>query len=129
MQALYQWSMSGDDSVHEVERQFLGDQEMQSASEDYFSELLHGVAEHREELAEFLAPCVSRPLDEIDPVERSVLFIAAYEFKYVPSIPYRAVINEAVELTKTYGAEAAHKFINGVLDKLAASLRPMEKQS
>ena len=129
MQALYQWSMSGDGSVRDVEKQFLQDQEMQSASEDYFSELLHGVADNHEELAGFLASCVSRPLDEIDPVERAVLFIAAYEFKYGPSIPYRAVINEAVELTKIYGAEAAHKFINGVLDKLAASLRPVEKQS
>ena len=128
MQALYQWSMSGDDTVHEIEKQFLDDQEMLSADEGYFTELLHGVAQHHDELAEFLASCVSRPLHEIDPVERSVLLIAAYEFKYVPSIPYRAVINEAVELTKIYGAEAAYKFINGVLDKLATSLRPIEKQ-
>lgn len=129
MQAIYQWSMNKGLAVSEIENQFVEDQEMQGASFEYFSQLLRGVLEHEPELSELLAGCVSRPLDEIDPVERAVLLIAAYEFKYVPSIPYRAVINEAVELTKQYGAEAAHKFINGVLDKLAQELRSVEKSA
>jgi len=127
MQAIYQWLMSGDASVNDIEKQFAEDQEMQSANEDYFSELLQGVVTNQKELSDLMAPHVSRPFDEIDPVEQAVLLIAVYEFKYVPSVPYRAVINEAVELTKVYGAEAAHKFINGVLDKLAGDLRSVEK--
>jgi N utilization substance protein B len=129
MQAIYQWSMNKDAPVAEIEKQFAEDQEMQGASFEYFSQLIRGVVEHDEELSGLLNGCVSRPLDEIDPVERAVLLIAAYEFKHVPSVPYRAVINEAVELTKDYGAEAAYKFINGALDKLAGELRAVEKSA
>ena len=127
MQAIYQWLINEDTPVKMIEQQFADDQEMQSASADFFSELLRGVVSHHEELSELLAPHVSRPFHEIDPVERAVLLIGAYELKYVLSIPYRAVINEAVEVTKRYGAEAAHKFVNGVLDNLATELRPAEK--
>ncbi|MCW8964561.1 MAG: transcription antitermination factor NusB [Gammaproteobacteria bacterium] len=129
MQAIYQWLMSGDAPVNDIEKQFAEDQEMQSANAEYFSELLQGAVAKRNELSGLMAPHLSRPFDEIDPVEQSVLLIAAYEFKYVPSVPYRAVINEAIELTKVYGAEAAHKFINGVLDKLANDLRSVEKNT
>ena len=129
MQALYQWLLSGDVSVNDIETQFVEDQEMQSANQDYFSELFNGVIDNHGELAGLLSSHVSRPLEEIDPVERAVLFIAAYELKYVLSVPYRAVINEAIELTKVYGAEAAHKFINGVLDKMADELRSVEKSA
>ena len=129
MQALYQWLMSGSESADDIEAQFSEDQEMQSASQEYFSELLNGVVDNQDELAGFLSPHVSRPLEEIDPVERAVLLIATYELKHVLSVPYRAVINEAIELTKVYGAEAAYKFVNGVLDKLATDLRADEKNS
>jgi len=129
MQALYQWLLSGDVSVSDIENQFSEDQEMQSANQEYFSELLNGVTGNQDELSGLLATHVSRPLEEIDPVEHAVLLIAAYEFKYVTSVPYRAVINEAIELTKIYGAEAAHKFINGVLDKMADELRSVEKSA
>ena len=129
MQALYQWLLSAGASASDIEEQFVEDQEMQSANQEYFSELLNGVINNQDELSELLSSHVSRPLEEIDPVERAVLFIAAYELKYVPSVPYRAVINEAIELTKIYGAEAAHKFINGVLDKLADELRSVEKSA
>mgnify|MGYP001829141666 CR=1 FL=1 len=129
MQAIYQWLVNEDTPVKEIEKQFADDQEMQSANAEFFTELLTGVTANHEQLAQLLAPHVSRPLNEIDPVERAVLLIAAYELKYILTIPYRAVINEAVEVTKRYGAEAAHKFVNGVLDKLAAELRPDEKRS
>ena len=129
MQAIYQWLVNEDTPVKEIEKQFADDQEMQSANAEFFAELLTGVTANQEQLAQLLAPHVSRPLNEIDPVERAVLLIAAYELKYILTIPYRAVINEAVEVTKRYGAEAAHKFVNGVLDKLAAELRPDEKRS
>lgn len=127
MQAVYQWLINSDASVDDMRAQFADDQEMQSANEEYFTELLTGVIGRSDELSGLLAPYVSRPIEEIDPVERAVLLIAAYELKYVLSVPYRAVINEAVEVTKRYGAEAAHKFVNGVLDKLAKAIRPGER--
>ena len=125
MQAIYQWLLN-DASISDIESQFLDDPESESANREYLSELVRGVMQHHLTLSELIAPCLSRTLDEVDPVERAVLLIATYEFSYVPSVPYKAVINEAVELTKTYGAEQAHKFINGVLDKLAKELRPKE---
>ena len=127
MQAVYQWLINSDASVDDMRAQFADDQEMQSANEEYFTELLTGVIGRSDELSGLLAPYVSRPVEEIDPVERAVLLIGAYELKYVLSVPYRAVINEAVEVTKRYGAEAAHKFVNGVLDKLAKAIRPGER--
>ena len=127
MQAVYQWLINEDVPVREIEKQFAEDQEMRSANPEFFSELLNGVVSHNEELSKLLAPHVSRPLPEIDPVERAVLMIGAYELQSVLSIPYRVVINEAVELTKRYGAEASHKFINGVLDKLASEIRAGEQ--
>jgi N utilization substance protein B len=127
MQAVYQWLINSDASVDDMRAQFADDQEMQSANEEYFTELLTGVIGRSDELSGLLAPYVSRPIEEIDPVERAVLLIGAYELKYVLSVPYRAVINEAVEVTKRYGAEAAHKFVNGVLDKLAKAIRPGER--
>ncbi|HEY5734427.1 MAG TPA: transcription antitermination factor NusB [Gammaproteobacteria bacterium] len=127
MQAVYQWLINSDASVDDMRQQFADDQEMQSANEEYFTELLTGVIGRSDELSGLLAPHISRPIDQIDPVERAVLLIGAYELKYVLSVPYRAVINEAVEVTKRYGAEAAHKFVNGVLDKLAKAIRPGER--
>lgn len=129
MQAVYQWLLSGDTPVMDIEKQFAEDQEMQSANQEYFVELLSGATGRFEELAELLSPYVSRPLNEIDPVERAVLLIGAYELKYALSVPYKAVINEAVEVTQLYGAEAAYKFVNGVLDKMASDLRSAEKHA
>jgi N utilization substance protein B len=128
MQAIYQWVMSAHDPL-ELEKQFLEDPESNHANKEYLSELVRGVIENYASLASVLKPHLNRPLDEVDPVERSVLLIAAYEFRYVLSVPYRAVINEAVELAKIYGAEQGHRFINGVLDKLSIELRPAERQS
>jgi N utilization substance protein B len=126
MQAVYQWLINEDVPVAEIEKQFAEDQEMRSANTEFFSQLLNGTISQYEELSALLAPHVSRPLPEIDPVERAILLIGAYELQSVLSVPYKVVINEAVELTKRYGAEAAHKFVNGVLDKLAGELRSGE---
>ena len=127
MQAVYQWLINEDVPVRDIEQQFVEDQEMRSANAEFFSQLLNGVVNQHKQLSKLLAPHVSRPLPEIDPVERAVLMIGAYELQSVLSIPYRVVINEAVELTKRYGAEASHKFVNGVLDKLAGEIRAGEK--
>ena len=125
MQAIYQWLLN-DASAADIEKQFREDPESQSANQEYLSELMRGVMKHYADLAEKLSPHLDRPLAEVDPVERAVLLIAVYEFDYVPSVPGKAIINEAIELTKTYGAEQAHKFVNGVLDKLARESRSTE---
>ena len=125
MQAVYQWLLN-EASIADIEKQFLQDPESQSANQEYLSELMQGVLQHHADLSAQLSPCLDRPLAEVDPVERAVLLIAAYEFSHVPSVPYKAVINEAIELTRRYGAEQAHKFVNGVLDKLAKETRSTE---
>lgn len=126
MQAIYQCLLN-DTSIADIESQFLEDPESQSADQEFLSELIVGVLQKRPLLAGFLSPHMDRPIEQVDPVERAILLISAYELKYALSIPYRVIINEAVELTKTYGAEQAHKFVNAVLDKLAVELRPTEK--
>ena len=125
MQAVYQWLLN-DSDAGDIEQQFLEDPESASANREYLIELIRGVIGAHELLVELITPHIDRSLNEVDPVERAVLLVAAYELKQVLSVPYRAVINEAVELSKTYGAEQGHKFINGVLDKLAHNLRPHE---
>jgi N utilization substance protein B len=92
----------------------------------YFKELLHGVPAHLTELDEQLKPCLDRAIESVDPVERAILRLGTFEFVHHPEVPYRVVINEAVELAKVFGAEQGHKYVNGVLDKLAKKVRPVE---
>jgi N utilization substance protein B len=92
----------------------------------YFTSLINGVAKDIDKLDEALAFAVDRNLNEIDPVESSVLRIAVYEFINRPEIPYRVVLNEAVELAKAFGGEKGHKYVNGVLDKMGSKLREVE---
>ena len=125
VQALYEWQMTGN-ATKSIEQQFLIEHAQRQFDRQYFSELLFKVAEQVEELDQSLAPCLARPLDEVDPVEKAILRLATYELKHRVEIPYRVVINEAVELAKTFGAEQGHRFVNGILDKLAISLRSIE---
>lgn len=127
MQAIYQWLMN-DAEIADVERQYLNDPESQAASHELLSELVCGVGDRHDELSGILSPYLSRPLKEVDPIECAILLLATYELKYIPSVPFRVVINEAIELAKTYGAEQSHKFINGVLDRLAGDMRLAEKE-
>lgn len=127
MQGLYEWQIS--DNVpqdilkgYQQQRQ----QEIKDADVEYFQTLLFGVPNHLDELDQALSPHVSRPLKEVDPVELAILRQAAYELIYRLDVPYRVVINEAVELAKVFGAESGHKFVNGILDKLAANVRSAE---
>ena len=89
-------------------------------------ELITKVPTHIDEIDQLLSPKLSRTLDEVDPVERAILRIAVYELLKHPEIPYRVVINEAIEQAKTFGAEDGHKFVNGVLDKVSADVRSVE---
>lgn len=125
MQALYQWQISGQ-SLGEIEEQFRVDQDMSKVDLAYFHELLHRVPACLDEVDNVIAPHADRPVDEVDPVERAILRIGAYELKFRPDIPYRVVLNEAIQLAKQFGAVDGHKYVNGILDKLARELRGIE---
>lgn len=125
MQALYQWQMTGND-LADIEQQFVDEQDMKNVDKKYFKELLHGVPKGIEEFDLLCSDLLSRPLEQVDPVERAILRIGLYELKQRSDIPYRVVINEAVELAKSFGAEQGHKFVNGTLDKAAKTLRAAE---
>jgi len=125
LQALYQWQLASS-NIKDIIQQFKDDEEPNSYEEEYFSDLIRGVPTHLNELDDALAPYLDRAIASVDPVERAALRLGAYELLHHPEVPYRVVINEAVELTKIFGAEEGHKYINGVLDKLAKKLRPVE---
>jgi N utilization substance protein B len=125
VQAVYQWQMTGQ-NVGDIEAQFLMEQDQKGFEVPYFKELLHGVPAHLTELDEQLKPCLDRAIESVDPVERAILRLGTFEFVHHPEVPYRVVINEAVELAKVFGAEQGHKYVNGVLDKLAKKVRPVE---
>jgi N utilization substance protein B len=122
MQAVYQWQMTGQES-NEIDRQFHEEADLSKADDDYFRSLLFGVISHIEELDGALGPYMEKTIDYIDPVERAILRCACFELAHRPDVPYKVVINEAVELTKKFGSEQGHKFVNGVLDKVASRLR------
>ena len=127
LQALYASSLSGGD-VRSLIAQFAHEQAHEEADLEYFEDLVRGVLRHVDELDGALAAYIDRKVDEVDPVERAALRIAAYELVYRPDIPYRVVINEAIAATKRFGAEHGHTYVNGVLDKAAAALRSIEAQ-
>lgn len=121
LQALYQWQMTGD-SVAAIELQFVSDNDPETTDLGYFRDLFGGVVRTVDELDERLGGFVSRPFKDVDLVEKSVLRLGAYELLYHPELPYKIVINEGIELAKTFASEESHKFVNGVLDKLASTL-------
>lgn len=122
MQAVYQWQMTGQ-GADEIDRQFQEGAELSRADGDYFHALLRGVLAQVDELDRALAPHIERRIDNVDPVERAILRCACFELAHCPDVPYKVIINEAVELTKQFGSDQGHKFVNGVLDKVAPKLR------
>jgi N utilization substance protein B len=125
VQAIYQWQIAGQD-VGDITNQFLEEQDLAGFEVPYFQELLQGVPNHLGELDELLKPALDRAIESVDPVERAVLRLGAFELRYKPEVPYRVVINEAVELAKVFGAEQGHKYVNGVLDQVAKKVRSVE---
>lgn len=125
MQAVYQWQMNALDAADLI-AQYLADEDNRNADAEYFGMLLRGVVYGHAVLDELLAPTLAWPLDEVDPVERAVLRVAAFELQQCLDVPYRVVLNEAVALTKKFGAEQGHTFVNAALDKLARTLRAVE---
>jgi N utilization substance protein B len=125
MQALYQWHMAGA-SLAAIEAEFRADYDFSHVDLEYFQDLLHGVPACVDELEATLEPLLDRKLSDLDPIERTLLRMGTYELARRPDVPYKVVINEAVALARKFGATDGHKYINGVLDKVARQLRKVE---
>jgi N utilization substance protein B len=128
LQAIYAWQISGA-SERDLIAEFAHEQAHEVADLEYFEDLVRGVDKHCEELDTALAPFLDRDVEQVDPIERAVLRIAAYELRERRDVPYRVVINEAIETVKRFGAEHGHTYVNGVLDHAAAEWRSVEVQA
>ena len=124
VQALYQWLTSGGEIV-QIEQQFLNQKEGK-ISKAFFSNLILNIPKNISVLDEIIEPSLDRDFSELGPTEKAVMYLAVYELKFQTEVPYKVVINEAVELTKLYGADGAYKLINTSLDKIAQELRSLE---
>jgi N utilization substance protein B len=127
MQALYQWQLTKQPAV-EIKQQYLEDEESAGVDEEHFTELLTQCIGQQAAITGALTPYIDRPLEQLDPVESAILMIGMYELRDRLDIPYRVVINEAVDLCKRFGATDAHKYINAVLDRAAKEIRAAERQ-
>lgn len=125
LQALYQWTLSGA-SVTDIEAEFRVDNDFRHTDGEYFSALLRGVTADVESLEMLFAPALDRALDELDPIERNLLRLGTFELRDRIDVPYKVVISEAVALAKKFGATDSHKYVNGVLDKIARDWRTVE---
>jgi N utilization substance protein B len=128
VQAIYQWQLTQDD-IKEIEQYFLDEQDMKKTDKEYFSELLGGVANGVSDLDGVIAPLLDRPINELDPVEKAILRMGTYELIHRIDVPYRVVINESVDLAKSFGAEDGFKYVNGILDKLSKTHRKVEVEA
>ena len=125
LQALYQWTLSGA-SAKDIEAEFRVDNDFQHTDGEYFSALLKGVVGDVDGLEALFSPALDRKLEELDPIERNLLRMGTFELRDRIDVPYKVVINEAVALAKKFGATDSHRYINGVLDKVARDLRTVE---
>ncbi|MEL0006374.1 MAG: transcription antitermination factor NusB [Halieaceae bacterium] len=125
LQALYQWTLSGA-ALADIEAEFRVDNDFQHTDGDYFSAVLRGVTSDVDAIEALFAPALDRSLDDLDPIERNLLRLGTYELRDRIDVPYKVVINEAVSLAKKFGATESHRYINGVLDKVARDLRTIE---
>lgn len=125
LQALYQWQVGGQ-QANEIEAQFRINDEMKEADVQLFSQLLRGVINEKAELDVTFSPFLDRNIDDLDPVEVNVLRIGSFELLRRMEVPYRVAINESVELAKIFGATDSHRYVNGVLDKVAQKARRAE---
>lgn len=126
VQALYQWLVNETQPSQLIKQFREQDEGLGRADGEYFNELLEGVVLQAPDLTLKLVPHLDRPLNQLDPVEHAILLLGAYELQYKPEVPWKVAVNEAVNLTKMFGAEEGYKFVNGVLDKLARDTRAAE---
>lgn len=125
VQAIYSWLLTGD-NISDIEVHFITDHDMEDADVPYFQEILHFVAAHKMSLVDHMDSFLSRSFASVDPVEQAILLIGTFELEQRKDIPYRVVINESVESAKNFGSEEGHKFINGMMDKIAGKIRDVE---
>jgi N utilization substance protein B len=125
MQALYRWQLN-ESPWQDLVSEFQSDEDMARADGEYFREILQGIGTRRVALDDALENYADRKVAELDPVEHGILWIGLFELEERPDVPWRVVVNEAVTLTRKYGATDAHKYVNAVLDKAARTLRPHE---
>ena len=125
MQALYQWLMAGA-ALNEIEAEFRAEYDFARVDLEYFQALLHGVPGCVDELEATFSPLLDRSIDDLDPIERTLLRMGTFELKERIDVPYKVVLNEEVALARKFGATDSHKYINGVLDKVARQLRKAE---
>lgn len=125
VQGLYEWHLS-ENEIDNIATQCLDAKRGKNIDEAYFEELIYKVSSMAADLNELLSPFLTRDISEIDPVERAILQLGAFELTQKIEIPYKVIINEAIELAKTFGAEQSHKFVNGILDKVAEENRTVE---
>ncbi len=126
VQALYQWHLSGA-SLLTIEQEFREDNDFRQLDEAYFCELLHRVPGQISRLDEIFGAFLDRPLQELTPIELAILRMSTYELLERKDVPYKVVINEGVDLAKTFGATDGHKYVNGVLDQVARKVRPGDR--
>ena len=124
VQALYQWLISGE-NIKKIEQQFLNQKEGK-ISKAFFSNLLLNIPKNIAALEDIIHPTLDRDIGELGPTEKAILYLGVYELMFQPEVPYKVVINEAVELAKLYGAEGSFKLVNSSLDKIALEVRALE---
>lgn len=122
-QVLYSWLISKN-SPERIELDFITNEKTKGVDLPYFRKLFRQTVENVDRLDTILQPYLDRQLQELDPIEYAILLMAVYELKFELDVPYKVVINEAIEVAKAFGAEESHKYINGVLDKIAPTIRP-----
>jgi N utilization substance protein B len=125
LQALYQWLMTNGE-LHEIEAQFHTTNDMDKVDATYLHKLLHGAVNNHVEIEEAFSSYLDRSIDSLNPIELTVLRLSGYELMNCPEIPYRVVLDEAVSLTKSFGSQDGHKYVNGVLNNLARVVRARE---
>ncbi|MEM7208299.1 MAG: transcription antitermination factor NusB [Pseudomonadota bacterium] len=125
LQALYQWDLTNQEMT-DILAQFNRFQDMSKVDNDYFVKILRTVSSKQSEIDAAISPHLPRTIDDLDPIERSALRLCCFELMESVEVPYKVVINEALELTKEFGAEQGHKFVNGVADKIAQQIRNHE---
>ncbi len=132
LQGIYAWLLRGSDGLQdagEIDAHIRDDAEFSEADATWYKTLLHGVLREAPALRERFMPYVDRPLEELSPIEHGILLIGSFELIHHVEVPYKVAINEAVELAKSFGGTDGFKFVNGVLDKMAADVRPHEVQA
>ncbi len=128
VQALYSWLLS-EQNVTDIEVHFISEHDMEDADVSYFQEILHFVTSHKMALIDHMESFLSRSFSNVDPVEQAILLVGVFELEQRLDIPYRVSINESVECAKIFGAEDGHKFVNGIMDKVAGKLRQEEMKA